>query len=531
MRVALCLLLLLISTVARAQSSVCTAPQAVPLDGAVVLGNGTPASVTTATIQAALDAGGVIRFNVGSAPVTIPLTQELVVSRSAVFDGGGLVTLAGAATHRVFRLAGVVAANQAYTFRLQNLALADGNASAYAGDEFARSGGLLLAQNGGSTQWQVNRLFAVNVRFRNGSAVEVAQDGGGGALYLIGLAEFGCSGCVIEGSRGSNGGGLYTLGTPLINLVDSEIRDNVATGNGGNPGNGGNAGGVGVDGAARVVNLCRTRLIGNQANAFGGGFFSVGYDDQSHTRFEEVEIGDNTITTGSGSRHSAGAYLQGVPFSIARSLIRGNSAPGIGGVFIGPNATGEIVNSTFHANIARTSLAGALRVTSTRPVTMRYSTVAENRAECDVCFHAGISLGSGHQFALFDSILWNNVAPAHPWNPWAISGTVSGARVVQWPQTRPVSNQAEPAAVAGALFADAQLQPLADNGGPTRTLALPAGSPAIGLGQNAPATDQRRASRDATPDLGAYERAPAVLFASGFEAAAGASAAKRARRR
>jgi hypothetical protein len=432
------------------------------------------------------------------------------VTRSAVLDGGGRVTLRGGPGHRVLRLAGVVSSAQAYTFRLQHITLADGNASSYAGDEFARSGGLVLARNGGDSQWQVNRFYADDVRFRNGNAIATAQDGGGGALYLIGLAEFGCS-------RGSNGGGLYSLGTALLNVVGSIIRNNQATGSGGNPGNGGNAGGFGVDGAARVVNVCRTQILDNQSNAFGAGFFSVGYDEQSPTRFEEVEFGGNTVTSGSGSRHSGGAYLQGVPFLITRSLFRANSAPGYGGVFLGPNASGEIVNSTFQGNVARTGLGGAMRIESTRPITLRYLTVAENRAECDVCFHAGISLGGGHQVSLFDSILWNNTAPAHPWNPWAISGTVSGARVIQWPQVRPVSNQNEPPAVSGALFADAQLQALADNGGPTRTMALPASSPALGLGLNAPPTDQRRLPRDAQPDLGAFERQQDLLFRNGFE--------------
>ena len=50
------------------------------------------------------------------------------------------------------------------------------------------------------------------------------------------------------------------------------------------------------------------------------------------------------------------------------------------------------------------------------------------------------------------------------------------------------------------------LGPLADNGGPTFTHALLAGSPAINAaGAGAPATDQRGAPRSA-PDIGAYER-------------------------
>ena len=55
---------------------------------------------------------------------------------------------------------------------------------------------------------------------------------------------------------------------------------------------------------------------------------------------------------------------------------------------------------------------------------------------------------------------------------------------------------------------DALLGPLADNGGPTWTHALLAGSPAIGAANPAaaPATDQRGYGRDPDPDdAGAFE--------------------------
>ena len=50
------------------------------------------------------------------------------------------------------------------------------------------------------------------------------------------------------------------------------------------------------------------------------------------------------------------------------------------------------------------------------------------------------------------------------------------------------------------------------NGGPTKTHALLAGSPAINAGTavGAPTVDQRSGARDATPDIGAYEFGAAV---------------------
>jgi hypothetical protein len=61
----------------------------------------------------------------------------------------------------------------------------------------------------------------------------------------------------------------------------------------------------------------------------------------------------------------------------------------------------------------------------------------------------------------------------------------------------------------GETFPDPKLGPLADNGGPTLTMALLPGSPAIDAGNTslAPATDQRGFPRPAglAADIGAFE--------------------------
>ena len=51
---------------------------------------------------------------------------------------------------------------------------------------------------------------------------------------------------------------------------------------------------------------------------------------------------------------------------------------------------------------------------------------------------------------------------------------------------------------------------MADNGGPTLTHALLAGSPAIDAGDNAlcSATDQRSVARDVACDVGSFEYVP-----------------------
>lgn len=74
---------------------------------------------------------------------------------------------------------------------------------------------------------------------------------------------------------------------------------------------------------------------------------------------------------------------------------------------------------------------------------------------------------------------------------------------------------------------------LADNGGPTETIALLAGSPAIGEGfvRSCPQRDQRGYSRRSPCDIGAYETVPEPgAAAAGLTGRAGAAAPPRASR-
>jgi hypothetical protein len=57
------------------------------------------------------------------------------------------------------------------------------------------------------------------------------------------------------------------------------------------------------------------------------------------------------------------------------------------------------------------------------------------------------------------------------------------------------------------LRANPKIGVLKSHGGPTQTIALLKGSPAIGrAGQTAPSRDQRGHRRDRHPDIGAFER-------------------------
>lgn len=515
------LLTFLVAPHLQAQAFDCNTPATPSLSNPLVLGNGTAGSVTRLQLQAALDAGGAIRLNIGAA--TLQLDASLQISRAVQFDGGG-ASLSGLMQRRVLEIRNPQLL-ASYDILLMNMTLRDGDARGALGNEFARSGGAILNDHG-SEPWRAVGLRAFDVVFQNNRGIDLAQDGGGGAVYLIGHREFVCVRCRFETNQGSNGGGFYGLGTQSIRFYDSIFIANQAIGDGGNPGNGGNGGAIAVDGDTRELSLCRSTLDANRGNAFGAGLFTTVYDQSSVTRvWQSTFIGN--IQDGT-DQHTGGAYIQGGPVSIRDSTFANNSAVAYGGLALFDHQTnnglitsgGEIVSSTFAGNIARNGLGGAMNLQGTAALLLQNLTIAGNRAPCGVCFAGGIANGAGRPITLRNSIFFDNTG-GNAFNPWALLNAVQGgSNNIQFPQIRPNSfGQQEARVTPDAIYADALLAALDNNGGPTATMALLTGSPAINAGSatGAPASDQRGFARVAAVDIGAYEEQGGSLFKNGFE--------------
>ncbi|MFO1493690.1 MAG: choice-of-anchor Q domain-containing protein [Lysobacterales bacterium] len=497
----------------------CTPPLPPVLSNPVVLGNGTAGSVSRAQLQAALDAGGAIRLQIGSS--TLVLDATLQITRAVTLDGGG-ARLSGGLARRVIEIRNPQLAS--FDVTLMNLQLIEGDARTAVGDPFARSGGAILNDHG-SEPWRAVGLRVFDVMFSGNRAIDVAQDGGGGGVYLIGHREFVCVRCTFADNLGSNGGGMYLLGTQTIRFYDTRFDNNRATGDGGNPGNGGNGGALAVDGDTRELSLCRTTLAGNHANAYGAGLFTTVYDQTSITRIWQSSLIGN-LQDGN-DQHTGGAYIQGGPVSIHDSTFAQNEANGYGGLALFDHQTGsglitvggEIVSSTFVGNMARNGLGGAMNLQGTAPLLLQNLTIAGNRALCSVCFAGGIANGSNRPITLRNSIFYDNTG-GNAFNPWALLNPIQGgSNNLQYPRERPGSfGQQELPVTPDAQFLDALLSPLADNGGPTLTMALQSTSPAINAGTatGAPSVDQRGLPRFGAVDIGAYE-AQGGIWANGFE--------------
>jgi hypothetical protein len=490
------------SSVPAVPSTVCDPPAALVEPVApTVLGDGTPGSVAAADIQTALDAGGHIVFDLGPSPQTIVLDQQLVITREVLLDGGGLVTLSGGDSVRVLWVQRPWNPADAYTARLQRLKIVSGRTPVGATSLPDNSGAGVLGAGDGA--WQAVSLVVVGCTFEDNTAVDVHQDGGGGAIYVLGGDSLVIVDSVFDSNAGSNGGAVYSLGAREVLISGSLFNNNTATGFGANPGNGGNAGALGVDGAERTVDVCGTVFSNNTCNAHGCGYFSVAYDEVSRNDFESCAFIGNRNPT--DDHHTGAMYLQGSPFALTGCTFDGNEADGIGGLFIGPDATGELVNCTFAGNVARTGLGGAMAISTDEPVAITHGTVTDNHAPGEFAFAGGIAVfGGSADLTITNTLIADNTG-GNVWNPWNINFTATdGGGNLQWPPTRP-NGQAETPATPGVTWADPELEAIADNGGPVSTAAPDDTSPAYGAAVGtAIAVDARGRKRVAPTDSGAF---------------------------
>lgn len=209
-------------------------------------------------------------------------------------------------------------------------------------------------------------------------------------------------------------------------------------------------------------------------------------------------VRDNSVTGGAGG----GVYgFFNSTVTIERSTISGNSANDVGG---GIRSLGNttIVNSTVSGNTSTGWHGGGVFHTD-GAMTVSASTVTGNTAPGGLAGGAFFgSFGAGGSVELKGSIVSGNSGDE--------CVVFYGGTFVMNPGSHNVLGDSTCGAVAptDVVVDDALLGPLADNGGPTLTHALLAGSPAIDAGDaSGPDTDQRGVARPQGegPDAGAFE--------------------------
>ncbi len=365
-----------------------------------------------------------------------------------------------------------------------------------------------------------------------GMAGELAQPGfderGGGILSQYSLMLSNCvvvSNSVIGGVGGSPnfgaggnggkalGGGLHSSGISLT-LASCVFEGNTCTGgNGGSSAN--NFGGSGGNGLGGAVST-----IASAANIIGCEF-----------RNGLAKGGDGAIGNpqGIGGQGQGGGLYSESILAVSDSTIAGNTAAaggGAGGIAVGygggaySSASWGFTNCTIANNIAiggTFDSGGGLYNQGT--LSVFNCTITGNQAD----YGGGIAGNT----TLANTILSGNTAADGP----------DGAATFFSENYNLIQNT-NGMALSGGLShtligIDPLLGPLTNNGGPTRTCALRAGSPAVDQGKNwGPAADQRGAPRPFDfpsitnagagdgSDIGAFERGRPTLTIQQFATAA-----------
>jgi hypothetical protein len=482
---------------------------------------------TEEALRTALASGGRVVFLFDG---DFNLSPTLAITTNALLDGNGhRVAISGNNQNGVFSVpAGI-------TFGLAGLTIANGRSSA--GGAVSNDGGILTA---------------TNCVFQNNSALGTGgTDGNGGAIYNAGTFKAGQ--CVFFGNSawGANG------------------TTNAPTGAAGSGGAIYNAGSFSASQCAFGWNYAQGgNALGGQNWGYGssGGAGQGGAVCNSGVMvLDSSLLASNSVTGGGGAVGFAGTWRGG------------GGGGGLGGVALGGgvcnSATGVLVNCTFAWNQANGGQGGTGGPQGGAPgmtpgadggtggsAAGAFASVSglSTLTNCTLAFNDGYGGGGGgpgYSFMsppghdgtggdavggirnsgtvfqasvgtvlLVNCILASNSGLGGQAGLGGIAGTPGlSTNSLQGPVTDLGHNLCSDANAqftgTGSLTGvDPKLGPLADNGGPTPTLALLPGSPAIAAGDSAsaPATDQRGFPRPAgSADIGAYEFGyPPILAAT-----------------
>jgi hypothetical protein len=278
---------------------------------------------------------------------------------------------------------------------------------------------------------------------------------------------------------GGDGGGIDNTGT--LTVSDSTLSGNSVAG--GPTTGGGSGGGISNAGALTVSD---STLSGNSAlNGSGGGIDNFG----------TLTVSDSTLS-GNSAGGSGGGIDNFGTLTVTDSTLSGNSAVVGGGISNAGTLT--VTDSTLSGNRAFLGFgAGAGGgISNAGTLTVTGSTLSGNGAGLD---GGGISNNAGTltvTASIFDNPDGGNLSPGR-------STFVSKGHNLFSDSPGVTLNPTD------LINTNPLLGPLAPNGGPTQTMALLPGSPAIDAGITVPgvSTDQRGVPRPqgTAPDIGAFE--------------------------
>ncbi|PNW58746.1 UNVERIFIED_CONTAM: hypothetical protein BEN50_05950 [Euhalothece sp. KZN 001] len=295
----------------------------------------------------------------------------------------------------------------------------------------------------GSPDVTVQRASEATAEFR----IFNIDDGNDANAVTVTLDGLTVTGGVASGSVPNNrGGGIFNNREDLT-LTNSTVSGNSAADSGG-----------GIYNYYGTANVTNSTVSGN-SSLLGGG---VGNNGTS-------TINNSTLSDNSADFAGSGVFNYGTS-TINNSTLSGNSADFIGGGIYN-NGTSTITNSTLSDNSA--NFGGGVSVSNNGTSTINNSTLSGNSAA-----ESGGGIDNAGTANITNSIVANSVGDDLSRNGGTINASYSlienNADQINGTDDNNITGQ------------DPNLDPagLQDNGGPTQTIALLAGSPAIDAGDN-----------------------------------------------
>jgi predicted outer membrane repeat protein len=326
-------------------------------------------------------------------------------------------------------------------------------------------------------------LTITNSTLSGNSASDVygGDSGKGGGISNTGTVTI-TNSTLSGNSAQDDGGGISSAGT--LTITNSTLSGNSAIGGGGIS----NTGTLTITYSTLSGNSANHRFIPFPISGMGGGILNQGALTINNSTLSGNSVyGGNNVRFGMGGPGIGGGISNQGTLSITNSTLSGNSANGGGG------SIGFGIGSGIGGGI---SSAGSLSLVS--------DTISDNVINGGAGSGGGgveISSGQNPIVESIDSIFKNPIGG----NVTVTSGGVFRSLGHNLFSDAPALS-VDP---TDLVDTDPLLGPLADNGGPTMTIALLPGSPAIngGIPVVGITTDQRGAPRlpGIAPDIGAFE--------------------------
>jgi len=318
-----------------------------------------------------------------------------------------------------------------------------------------------------------------------------------------------------------SGAGMSCLGNGNGSYCNAGLHNLVFIGN---RAEGGLGGALYLDGrdSGETSTWLTNVLFKNNRAQYGGALYNNGSGGSSNPTLTDVSFEGNVATSYGGAMYNNGPTGDSSP-TIMRATFSSNSAVGRGGAMYNNGSSGYaspmLANVTFHGNSTNTEAGwgGAMYSESTTgqsaPTLYNVTFVGNSAGYGGAIANQSIGPGGTTRPLLHNVILWGNTA--------GTSNQIHDANANAWVRMgwSVVQDGCAPIAFAdcldgGILTTDPLLYPLTDNGGLVKTMALTAGSPAIGAANDevcgtyfVGSVDARGVARPQGThcDIGAYE--------------------------